>query len=72
MTSALDRLRSAEASLTEVYTENYRLKLDNALLLAALKDARQALQNDVDPYNQSKAWHRANAAIVRAVSGDPR
>lgn len=35
-------------------------------LRAALMDARNALHNDFEPDNQSRAWHRANDALTRA------
>lgn len=40
------------------------------LLLSALERARDALHNDFEPDNQSRAWHAANAAIAAVKGGD--
>lgn len=40
------------------------LEFEIERLRNALCDARDALRNDFEPDNQSKAWHRANNALT--------
>jgi len=39
------------------------LKLEIERLRSELEAARDALRNDFEPDNQSRAWHRANDAL---------
>ena len=44
---------------------------ENKRLRAALVDARNSLHNDFEPDNQSRAWHRANAALEQSMPKSP-
>lgn len=51
------------AAMAVVNGDVQALRAEIERLRAALKNARDALHNDFEPDNQSRAWHRANAAL---------